>query len=88
MAITATNAEIQTFPFFRLSAAILDLQLNGTIYKIADTTIKKFDPEKVEVAARIAFLSAVELEISLGAPITPIYVCKNTVAIAGLIYLL
>jgi len=32
---------------FRFSAAILDLQLNGTVYKIADTTIKMFDPENM-----------------------------------------
>jgi hypothetical protein len=30
----------------RFSAAILDLRLNGTVYKIADTAIKKFDPKK------------------------------------------
>ena len=51
---------------FRLSAAILDLQLNGTVYKIADTTIKRFDPENMGVAAGISFLSALELEIPLG----------------------
>ena len=38
------------FRFFDFSAAILDLQLNGTVYKIADTTIKTFDPENIGVA--------------------------------------
>ena len=51
------------FRFF--SAAILDLQSNGMIYKVADTTIKKIDPENMGVAARISFLSALELEIPL-----------------------
>ena len=45
---------------FRFSAAILDLQLNGTVYKIADTTIKKFDPENMGIAAKMLFLSALE----------------------------
>ena len=53
-------------------AAILDLQLlNGTVYKIADTTIKKSDPENMGVAAEIWFLSAPELEIPLGVILTP-----------------
>ena len=65
LVITA-HAEVQTFPFFRFLFAILDLQLNGTVYKIADTTSKKFDPENMGVAAGISFLSALELEIPLG----------------------
>ena len=56
---------------FRFSAAILDLRLNGTVYKIGDTTIKKFDPENMGVAAGISFLSALELEIHLGGNSTP-----------------
>jgi hypothetical protein len=28
-------------------AAILDLKLNGAVYKIADTTFKKYDPENM-----------------------------------------
>mgnify|MGYP003401660080 FL=1 len=56
---------------FRFSAAILDLRLNGTVYKIGDTTIKKFDPENMGVAAGISFLSALELEIPLGGNSTP-----------------
>jgi hypothetical protein len=56
---------------FRFSAAILDFQWNGTVYEIADTTIKKFDPENMGVAARILFLSALELEIPLGGNSTP-----------------
>ena len=43
---------------FRFSATILNLWLNGTVYKIADTTIKKVDPENIGVAAGISFLSA------------------------------
>ena len=39
---------------------------NGTVRKIADTTIEKFDPENMGVAAGISFLSALELEIPLG----------------------
>ena len=67
MVITATNAEIQSFPFFSdFTAAILDLQPNGTVDKIADTTIKKLDPANMGVAAGISFLSALELEIPLG----------------------
>jgi len=50
---------------FRFSAAILDFQLNGTVYKIADTIIQKTDPENIGVAAGISFLSALELEIPL-----------------------
>ena len=56
---------------FRFSAALLDLRLNGTVYKIGDTTIKKFDPENMGVAAGISFLSALELEIPLGVNSTP-----------------
>ena len=56
---------------FRFPAAILDLRLNGTVYKIGDTTIKKFDPENMGVAAGISFLSALELEIPLGGNSTP-----------------
>ena len=56
---------------FRFSAAILDLQLNGTVNKIADTTIKKFDPENIGVAAGISFLSALEPEIPLGGKFPP-----------------
>jgi hypothetical protein len=51
---------------FRFSAAILDLQLNGTVCKVAVTTIKKFDPENMGVATGILFLSALELEITPG----------------------
>ena len=58
------SAEIQAIPFF--SAAILDLQLNGTVYKVVNNTIKKFDPENMGVAAGISFLSALQLEIHLG----------------------
>lgn len=47
--------------FLDFSAATLDLQLSGTVYKIADTIVKKFDPENMGVAARISFLSAPEL---------------------------
>ena len=57
--------------YFRFSAAILDLRLNGTVYKIGDTTIKKFDPENMGVAAGISFLSALELEIPLGVILPP-----------------
>ena len=39
--------------FSDFSAAILDLQLNGTVYKIADTTIKKLDPKNIGLAAGI-----------------------------------
>ena len=66
----------------------MDFQLNGMVYKIADTTIKKFDPENMGVVAGILFLSALELEIPLGGRIyiPQLHnVCKNTVAIAGLI---
>ena len=49
----------------------MDLQLNGMVHKIADTTIKKFDPENMGVAAGISFLSALELEIPLGGKLTP-----------------
>ena len=73
MVITATNAEIQTFPFSDFSAAILDLQLNGTVYKIADITIIKFDPENKGIAAGISFLSALEPEIPLGGIYPPVY---------------
>ena len=66
MVITATIAEIQTlFSVFRLFA-ILYLQLNGTVYKIADTTIKKFDPENIGVAAGISFLCSKTCDISGG----------------------
>ena len=84
---------IQTFPFFSdFSAAIWGLQLNGTVCKLADATIKKFDPENIGVAAGISFVSALELEIPLGGNSTPpppiaMNVCKSTVAIAGLINL-
>ena len=54
------------YMYFRFSAAILDLQLNGTVWKVADTTIKKYGPENLGVAAGISFLSALELEISPG----------------------
>ena len=54
------------------SAAILDLQMSSTVYKIADTTIKKFDPENMGVAAGISFLSALELDIPLGVNYPPI----------------
>jgi hypothetical protein len=54
---------------FRFSAAILDLQLNGTVCKVVDTTIKKFDPENIGVATGILFLSALELEIPLGSTV-------------------
>jgi hypothetical protein len=33
--------------------------------KVADTTIKQFDPENIGVASGISFLSALELKISL-----------------------
>ena len=59
--ITATQAEYKHLSFSDFSAAIFDLQLNGTVCKIADTTIKKFGPENMEVAARISFLCALEL---------------------------
>jgi len=48
---------------FIFSAVILDLQLNGTVDKISDTSIKKNDPENIGVAAGISFLSVLELEI-------------------------
>ena len=48
---------------FRFSAAILDLQQNGSVYKIVDTTIKNLDPENMGIAARILFPSVLELEI-------------------------
>ena len=60
--ITGTDAEIHAVPFF---GRHLGFQLNATVYKIADTTIKKFDPENMGVAAGISFLSALELEIPL-----------------------
>ena len=56
---------------FLFSATILDLQLNGTVYKIADTTIKKLDLENMGVAAGISFLSALEIEIPLGGKLSP-----------------
>jgi len=43
----------------------LDFELNGTIYEIADTTIKKFDLENMGVAAGISFLPALDLEIPM-----------------------
>ena len=49
------------FRFSDFTAAILDLQLKGAVYKVAETTVKKFDPENIGVAARISFLSALEL---------------------------
>ena len=63
LAVAATNAKCMQLLQLRFSTAILDLQLNGTVYKIADTTIEKLDPENMGVAARISFLSALELEI-------------------------
>jgi hypothetical protein len=60
------KSQYKHFRFSDFSAAILNLQLNGTVYKIADTKIKKFDPENMGVAAGISFLSALELEIPLG----------------------
>jgi len=42
-----------------------------TVYNIADTTIKKFDPENMGLAARISFLSALELEKPLGLILPP-----------------
>ena len=58
--MTATNTDMHAV---RFSAAILDLQLNGTVYKIVDTTIKNLDLESIEVAARISFLPILKLEI-------------------------
>ena len=56
---------------FRFSAAILDFQLNGTVYKIAYTTIKTFNLENIWVAVGISFLSALELEKPLGGKLNP-----------------
>ena len=67
LVITATQAEIQTFPFFRLFGR----HLGFAVYKIADTTVKKFDPENMGVAAGILFLSALELVIPLGGKLPP-----------------
>jgi len=53
------------------SSAILDCQMIITVYNIADTTIKKFDPENMGLAARISFLSALELEKPLGLILPP-----------------
>jgi hypothetical protein len=50
---------------FRFSVAILDFEFNCTVYKIGDTTVKKFDPENIGVTSGILFLSALELEIPL-----------------------
>ena len=60
LVIAATNVKCMQF---RFSAAILDFQLNGTVYKIADTIIKKLDPENMGMDARITFLSALDQEI-------------------------
>ena len=68
MVISATNAEIHAVPFF---GRHIGFQLNGKVYKIVDTTIKKFDPENIGVVARISFLSALEHEIPLGVNYPP-----------------
>ena len=92
LVITATQADIETFPFFRLFGRHLGFaaERHGLQNRrIAETTIKKFEPENMGVAAGISFLSALELEIPLGIILPPppfaMNVCKNTVAIVGLI---
>jgi hypothetical protein len=60
LVIAATNTHLHAVQF---SAAILDLRLNGTVYKIADITNKKVGPENIGVAAGISFLPALELGI-------------------------
>jgi len=49
-------SELQTMRPAAIISAMLDLQLNGTVYKIADTSIKKFDPENMGFAAGISFV--------------------------------
>jgi hypothetical protein len=56
---------------FRFTAAILDFRLNGLSDRVGVSTIEKFDPENMGVAAGILFLSALELEIHLGGNSTP-----------------
>jgi len=61
--------------------------LNGAVYKIADTTIKKFDPENMGIAAKILFLSALEPGIPQRGKNNPLFtmnVCKNRFTIEGL----
>ena len=45
---------------------MLDFRLNGLSDNVGVSTIEKFDPENMGVAAGISFLSALELEIHLG----------------------
>ena len=71
MVAAAVQAEIETFTFSDFLAAILDLKLNGAVYKIADTTFRKYDPENMGLAAGISFLSAPELDIPLGGKLPP-----------------
>jgi len=46
--------------------AILDFWLPVSSGSVTDSTIEKFDPEKVEVAVGIVFLNSLEAEIPLG----------------------
>jgi hypothetical protein len=58
--ITGTNSKINAVPFF---GRHLGFSVDSTVYKIADTIIKKFD---TWAAAGISFPSALQLEILRG----------------------
>ena len=50
---------------------MLDFRLNGLSDNVGVSTIEKFNPENMGVAAGISFLSALELEIHLGEILPP-----------------
>ena len=45
---------------------MLNFWLNGLTDNVGVSTIEKFDPENIGLAAGILFLSALELEVHLG----------------------
>jgi len=54
-----------------MSAAILDFWLPVSSGSVTDSTIEKFNPESIKVAAEILFLASLEAEIPLGVVLPP-----------------
>ena len=69
-------------------AAILDFRLPVPCDTVPDSTVEKFDPQNMEVAVEIWFLSGLQAEIHLGGTFTPsplgLYGCKITLGTRGL----
>jgi hypothetical protein len=67
--LSQIQPEIWELPFY---CRHLGFPLNGMSDNVGDSTVEKFDPINIGVAAGILFLSALELEIHLGGILPPL----------------